>query len=127
MYPGGELKRLADRKVLLQARIAVRRLEMAAAAGEIARPIGLLDRVLTTLHRISPFLKLAAVPLGMLLPRILARRRAGKPTGKSKFAALMTALPLIIRGINMVKKAREAHAAHKARRRVAIAPASTRP
>jgi hypothetical protein len=58
--------------------------------------------------------KLFGVSLGLLIPRIMARRRKGKPTGKSKFAAFMTALPLIIRGINMVK---QAHAAHTANRR----------
>ena len=127
MYPSGELKRLADRKVLLQARIAVRRWEMTAAAVSIARPIAFIDRMLDTLHRISPFLKLAAVPLGLLLPRIIARKREGKPTGKSKFAALMTALPLIIRGINMAKDARAAHVAHKAKVRVVVAPPNARP
>ena len=114
MYPSGELKRLADRKVLLQARIAVRRWEMAVAAAEVARPIAAIDRGLEVWRRISPFVKLFGVSLGLLIPRIIARRHKGKPTGKSKFAAFMTALPLIIRGINMVK---QAHAAHMANRR----------
>src|SRR5215207_7729721 len=127
MYPSGELKRLEERKVLLRARIAVRRWETAAAAVRIARPIGALDRALEVWHRISPFVKLMAVPLGLIIPRIIARKRRGKPTGKSKFAALMAALPLIIRGMNMVKDARAAHAAHKMRTRVAAAPSIARP
>ena len=115
MYPSGELKRLADRKVLLQARIAVRRWEMAVAAAEVARPIASIDRGLEVWRRISPFVKLFGVSLGLLIPRIIARRHKGKPTGKSKFAAFMTALPLIIRGINMVKQAHAAHMANRAR------------
>jgi hypothetical protein len=117
MYPSGELKRLADRKALLQARIAVRRWNMVAAASDVARPIASLDRGLEVWHRISPFVKLFGVALGLLIPRIMARRRKGKPTGKSKFAAFMAALPLIIRGINMVKQAHAAHTAHMAARR----------
>ena len=115
MYPSGELKRLADRKTLLQARIAVRRWEMAIAAAEVARPIATIDRGLQIWHRISPFVKLFGVSLGLLIPRIMARRSKGKAAGKSKFAAFMAALPLIIRGVNMVKQAHAAHIAHRAR------------
>ena len=116
MYPTGELKRLADRKALLQARIAVRRWEIAAAAAEVARPAASIDRGLQIWRRISPFVKLFGVSLGLLIPRIMARRSKGKPTGRSKFAAFMAALPLIIRGINMVKQAHAAHVAHRATR-----------
>ena len=114
MYPNAELNRLAARKTVLQARITVRRLECTLAVMEIARPLSAIDRGIATWHRISPFLKILGVPLGLLLTRIVSRKRKGKPTGKSKFAAFMTALPLIIRGINMVK---QAHAAHMANRR----------
>lgn len=116
MYPSGELKLLADRKTLLRARIAVRRWEMAVAAAEVARPIATLDRGLQIWRRISPFVKLFGVSLGLLIPRIIARRSKGKPTGKSKFAAFMAALPLIVRGFNMVKQAHAAHMAHRAAR-----------
>jgi hypothetical protein len=122
MYPSGELARLADRKVLLQARIAVRRLECVAAAIEVCKPIGAIDRGLAVWHRISPFLKVVGVPLALMVARILSRKRKGKPTGKSKFAAVLTALPLIMRGINMVKDARAAHAAHRAHRQAATDP-----
>ena len=113
MYPSGELKQLEDRKALLRARIAVRRWEMAVAAGEVARPIATIDRGLEIWRRISPFAKLLGVSLGFLIPRIMARRSRGKPAGKSKFAALMAALPLIVRGINLVKAARAAHVTHR--------------
>ena len=113
MYPSGELKALAARKTLLQARIAVRRWEMVAAAAEVARPMATIDRGLEVWRRISPFVKLFGVALGLLIPRIIARRAKGKPTGKSKFAAFMAALPLIVRGINMVKQAHAVHMAHR--------------
>jgi hypothetical protein len=113
MYPRRELELLAARKALLQTRIALRRWEVAAAATEVTRPIAAIDRGLATWHRISPFVKTLGVPLGLLLVRIVSRKKRGKPTGKSKFAAFMTALPLIIRGINLAKHALSAHTAHK--------------
>ena len=113
MYPSGELNLLAARKALLQARIALRRYECAAAAAELTRPIAAIDRGLATWHRISPFVKILGVPLGLLVTRIISRKKQGKPTGKSKFAAFMTALPIIIRGVNLAKNAFIAHAAHR--------------
>jgi hypothetical protein len=113
MYPRRELELLAARKALLQTRIALRRLEVAAAATEVTRPIAAIDRGLAMWHRVSPFVKVLGVPLGLLLARIVSRKRRGKPTGKSKFAAFMTALPIIIHGINLAKHALSAHAAHK--------------
>jgi hypothetical protein len=113
MYPRGELELLAARKALLQTRIAVRRWEVAAVATELMRPIAAIDRGLAVWHRISPFVKILGVPLGLLLTRIVSRKRQGKSTGKSKFAAFMTALPLIIRGFNLAKHAFNAHAAHR--------------
>lgn len=115
MYPSGELKRLSDRKVLLQARIAVRRWEMAAAATEIARPLAMIDRGLQTWRRISPFVKVLGVSLGLFMPRLLARRVRSGSVGKGKLAALLGALPLIVRGIKVVQAARAAHAARQAR------------
>ena len=112
MYPGTELDRLAARKTVLQARITVRRLECTLAVMEIARPLTAIDRGLATWHRISPFLKILGVPLGLLLTRIVARKRKGKPAGKSTFAALMTALPIIMRVVNMVKDMRAGRATH---------------
>ena len=115
MYPTAELNRLAARKTVLQARITVRRLECTLAAMELTRPLAAIDRGIATWHRISPFLKILGVPLGLLVTRIVSRRRKGKPTGKSKFAALMTALPLIMRVVNMVKDTRAGRATHAGR------------
>ena len=113
MFPNGELSRLAAKKIVLQSRIAVRRLECVVAAAEVARPIAVLDRGIEAWHRFAPFLKLLGVPLGLLLTRIVSRKRKGKPTGKSKFAAFMTALPIVLRGINLAKRAFAAHGAKR--------------
>lgn len=110
MYPQGELTHLAARKTLLQARITIHRLECTLAVVEIARPFAWIDRALQTWHRFSPMLKMLGVPLGLLVTRIFARKRKSKPTGKSKFAALMAALPIILRFANMIKEARASHA-----------------
>jgi hypothetical protein len=111
MYPSRELEQLAQRKRLLQARIAVRRWECALAATELAKPVGYIDRGIEAWHRIAPFAKLLGIPLGIFLTRVASRRRQGKPTGRSKFGALMTALPLILRGAKVVMAMRNAHAA----------------
>ena len=69
MYPAAELNTLARRKALLQARISLDRLRCAALASEVARPIDWIDRALVQWRKISPFAKLAALPLGILLKR----------------------------------------------------------
>ena len=110
MYPTGELDRLAQRKTILRARIAVRRYECVIAGAALARPIEAVDRALATWHRIAPFLKLLAVPAGI----VLARRwrggglgRAGRKVGR--LAALVKFLPLILRGIRMLSALRTEH------------------
>jgi hypothetical protein len=74
MYPREELTVLATRKAVLLDRIYVRREACVAAAVRVARPIELLDRGVARWRRVSPLVKLAAVPLGFLLRRTLKRR-----------------------------------------------------
>jgi hypothetical protein len=103
MYPSGELTELAARKSILQARIAVRRWECAAAATELARPLAIVDRAVNAWHRIAPFLKLLAIPGGLLFARALKGRAVGRKTKKpGKLAAIMAALPLVMRVAKMV-------------------------
>jgi hypothetical protein len=76
MYPGRDLKRLADRKAALQRQIHERREESAAAFERISRPLAWLDAALEKWRRLSPMIKLAAVPILMLLKRwIIPRTR----------------------------------------------------
>jgi hypothetical protein len=74
MYPQEELRLLADRKAELRQRIHDRRLECAEAFIRVGRPLELLDRVLAKWRKLSPMLKLAAVPLALLMKRWIAPR-----------------------------------------------------
>ncbi len=65
---------LARRKAVLLDRICVDRDEVAAAAARLAEPIQVVDRGVTYWRRVSPMVKLAAVPIGILLGRVLKRR-----------------------------------------------------
>lgn len=77
MYPSRELTALAARKLAVRQRIAVARLECASLAAEAARPIALADRVIVQWRRLSPFVKFAALPLGLLFRRRLVPRSKG--------------------------------------------------
>jgi hypothetical protein len=74
VYPQRELKRLAAHKFFLRRRIADRRVQCAAAAGHLARPLAWLDRVLTFWRKLAPLTRMAAVPLGLLVRRKLFPR-----------------------------------------------------
>jgi hypothetical protein len=67
VYPSDELNRLARHKQALQRRITRRRQECVAAVAGIARPFGWLDRALAMWRQLSPWMQLAAVPLGFLM------------------------------------------------------------
>lgn len=117
MYPAGDLTELAQRKAVLQARIAIRRLECVIAAREIARPLAQVDRGLELWRRISPLVKIFAVPAGLLLTRFIGGR-GGSPGRRrgGKLGALFSLLPLVLRGIEMVRGMRAAMTATKAGR-----------
>ncbi len=76
MYPTGELNELAQRKQALRVRIAAHRAECVAYAEHVARPIAAIDRIAAQWKRISPYAKLAAIPLGFLLQRRMAKKQA---------------------------------------------------
>jgi hypothetical protein len=75
MYPQRELTRLAAHKAALQWNIARRRAQCTEAATRMARPFEWLDRMLALVRRISPLVKFAAVPLGVLAVRTVLPRR----------------------------------------------------
>lgn len=74
MYSDRELSRLAAHKAALRRRIARRRAECASAAAQVARPLAWVDRALALWHRLSPFTRMAAVPLGILVTRAVGPR-----------------------------------------------------
>ena len=71
MYPSGELNRLALRKALLRVRIAERRWECRQNGSELMRPVELADRGLAYWRALSPLVKVAGVPLLLMLTRRL--------------------------------------------------------
>ena len=113
MYPRGELDALAARKALLQARIAVRRWEVAQAASRLARPLAMVDRGLQMWRSISPFVKLLALPGGLLLTKFLKSRRPAASTKKGLLATALGAMPLIFRGVKLVHEMRAAKASRR--------------
>jgi hypothetical protein len=74
MYPRKELTALAGSKAELLDRIHVQRELCSAAAARVARPLKMLDRGIAFWRQLSPFVKVAAVPLGFLLRRRPSRR-----------------------------------------------------
>lgn len=113
MYPHGELKALAARKAILQARIAVRRWESAQAAAELAQPIALIDRGVAMWRRISPFVKLLAVPGGLLLAKLWKSRHPGRGAAGGKIGLLFAALPVILRGLKFFQEMRATQSRRK--------------
>jgi len=113
MYPDRELTELTERKQLLQARIALRRWECAAAAAELARPVAGIDRAVGAWRRVSPFVKFLGVPAGFLLTRFISGKRKSPMASKGKLGLLLTALPLIVRGAKVVMAVRAARSAPK--------------
>ncbi len=109
MFPREDLTDLDRRKRLLQARIALNRLQCTAAAAELARPLAVVDRGVTLWRRVSPLVKLFAVPAGLLLGRSLGGRRAAGR--RSRFGMLLTVLPLVWRGARLFMTVRAAAAA----------------
>jgi hypothetical protein len=75
MYPQRELTRLAARKAALRWDIALRRAQCTEAATRMVRPFEWLDRMLALVRRISPLVKVAAMPLGFLAARTVFPRR----------------------------------------------------
>lgn len=113
MFPQEELNQLARRKALLQARIALCRIECRVAAADLARPIALVDRGIEFWRRISPFAKLVAVPAGLLLGRALRGRPSLGGGQRGKLATIASLLPLLLRGARIFVAARAALAASK--------------
>jgi hypothetical protein len=93
MYPTAELNELARRKIVLRARVGASRLVCVTYAAEVARPIGLVDRVVTQWRRISPAMKLLALTLGFVLRRKWRARQVRKA---STLRGLLRLLPLVL-------------------------------
>ena len=74
MYPRAELNELAGRRATLHARIGADRASAQASAARAVRPLATFDRLYAQWRRISPALKLAALPMAIALKRTLFPR-----------------------------------------------------
>jgi hypothetical protein len=97
MYPQPELTRLAAHKAVLQRRIVLRRAESASAVTQVLRPLAWLDELLALSRRLAP---LAAVPLGLLVTRVLLRR-APRLRALVQWSPIVLAL---VRGLKSTKR-----------------------
>ncbi len=93
MYPQRELTLLAARKAVLRQSIAVRRAQCAADAIRVTKPLEWLDRMLALWRRIPPLVKLAALPLSLLVIK-----RIVFPQRKIKFFGAMLRWGLVAFG-----------------------------
>lgn len=102
MYPEPDLTRLAAHKVLLQRRITRHRADCVEAMTQVVQPLAWLDRALDLWRKMSPLVRLAAVPLGLLVQRTVFPR-------KKILGSLFRWGPLIfnaVRGIGATRKSR---------------------
>jgi hypothetical protein len=74
MHTQRELIALAASKAALRRRIAAQRAQCAGAIARAAEPLAWLDSALASWRKLSPWLKFAALPLGVLLNRTVAPR-----------------------------------------------------
>ena len=74
MYPQQELNRLVARKLALRQHITLHRMDCAEAAGRVIRPLEWLDRMMAFWRGLPPLTKVAAVPLGLLVQRVVSPR-----------------------------------------------------
>ena len=101
MYPRAELDRLAAKKELLHARIAVRRLECAEYACTLTRPLAFIDRMMAKWPQVSPWIKLVGIPLG-----VIVGRRMTKTGRDGKIASFLKYVPLALQAAQLFTKAR---------------------
>jgi hypothetical protein len=74
MYPREDLITFARQKVMLRQSIALSRERCAEAAARVAQPIEVVDNVRTFWRQLSPVVKIAAFPLGVVITRKLFPR-----------------------------------------------------
>jgi len=97
MFADEQLVELAERKLRVQTRITLRRMECVATATELARPVALADRAWELWKQFSPMLKVVGFPLALFaLRKIFGRPR--RPAGKDKgwLGTLLAAFPVVL-------------------------------
>ena len=74
MYPARELSHLVRHKAALRWKIARHRGQCVRAGTRLVQPLAWVDRMLVHWRQFSPLVRLAVVPLGLLLKKSAAPR-----------------------------------------------------
>ncbi|MBL9193178.1 MAG: hypothetical protein JNJ82_12565 [Opitutaceae bacterium] len=74
MYPRAELTLLEHRKAILQARIALQRIELAGQLEAVSRPLVWIDGVRARWQGVPSIVRLLSGPLILIVQRLLIRR-----------------------------------------------------
>jgi hypothetical protein len=99
MYPRAELTLLEHRKAILQARIALQRIELAGQLQGVTRPLVWIDGVRARWQGVPSIVRLLSGPLILIVQRLLIRRapvggkRAGLAAGGLARLAVGGAVP----------------------------------
>ncbi len=86
MYPKIDLEILANRRKAMRIRIRDRRALLVIDAANISRPIVWAEDMWAKWKAISPFAKLAAIPLGFFVKRKVFPKSGGWISGLIRFA-----------------------------------------
>lgn len=105
MSTRGKLDELIQRKRILEARIALRRIECQIAGAQLARPLAVADRLQDGWSRVAPWVKLVGPVVG-----VFATRRLGRSNfRRGKLGAILGFLPIALKvwkGFNAVRQRR---------------------
>lgn len=99
MFADEQLAELAERKLRVQTRITLRRMECVVTAAELSRPVALADRAWELWRQFSPMLKVVGFPLGLFALRKVfgrPRRPLGVGQGKGWLRTLLATLPIVL-------------------------------
>lgn len=91
MYPAGELRILAARKVALRTRIATERAQCVVAIARLVQPLAWIDRLWATWQRVAPFVTFGLMPLLAILGRRRLARRLGVVASLLRWWPIVTA------------------------------------
>lgn len=105
MSARGKLDELIQRKQILEARIALRRIECQIAGAQLARPLAFVDRLHDGWARVAPWVKLAGPVVGVFATRRMSRTHFRR----GKLGVILSFLPVALnvwKGFNAVRQRR---------------------
>lgn len=105
MSTRGKLDELIQRKQILEARIALRRIECQIAGAQLARPLAFVDRLHDGWERVAPWVKLVGPVIGVFATRRMQRSHFRR----GKVGVLLSFLPIALdvwKGFSAVRQRR---------------------